>query len=123
VSAAPCSVTNGGQSPGRTTWFGLDKDSYVNACGSIVQPQPSAEVGVMCCRDILHIGPQGLGVLRSAPALGALTVGVVLAYRPLRKHAGRATFVCVALFGVAQIVFGISTSFTISLLALAWGAC
>jgi len=69
-------------------------------------------------RDILHIGPSGMGVLRSAPALGALAVGVVLAYRPLRRHAGRAMFVSVALFGVATIVFGISSHFGVSLVAL-----
>ncbi|MDB4987139.1 MAG: permease of the major facilitator superfamily, partial [Myxococcaceae bacterium] len=69
-------------------------------------------------RDILHIGPQGMGVLRSAPAIGALIVGVVLAYRPIRKRAGRAMYLCVALFGVATIVFGLSHNFVVSLLAL-----
>jgi MFS family permease len=69
-------------------------------------------------RDLLRIGPQGLGILRSAPAIGALAVGVVLAYRPIRKRAGRAMFASVALFGVATIVFGLSRDFTLSLLAL-----
>lgn len=69
-------------------------------------------------RDILHTGPTGLGLLRSAPAIGALVVGVYLAYRPIRKHAGRAMFVCVAVFGLATIAFGLSRSFTLSLLAL-----
>jgi MFS family permease len=70
-------------------------------------------------RDILHIGPQGMGLLRSAPALGALAVGVLLANRPLRRHAGRAMYACVALFGLATIAFGISRSFVVSALALA----
>jgi predicted MFS family arabinose efflux permease len=69
-------------------------------------------------RDILHIGPQGMGLLRSAPALGALVVGIVLAYRPLRRNAGRAMYGCVAVFGLATIVFGVSRSFVVSLLAL-----
>jgi predicted MFS family arabinose efflux permease len=69
-------------------------------------------------RDILHIGPQGMGLLRSAPAIGALVVGVLLAQRPLRRHAGRAMFACVGLFGLATVVFGLSHSFVVSLLAL-----
>ncbi|MDB4975359.1 MAG: Permease of the major facilitator superfamily [Myxococcaceae bacterium] len=69
-------------------------------------------------RDILHIGPQGMGLLRSAPAIGALIVGVLLAQRPIRRHAGRAMYLCVALFGIATIVFGLSRNFVVSLLAL-----
>jgi len=69
-------------------------------------------------RDILHIGPQGMGVLRSAPAVGALAVGVLLANRPLRRRAGHAMYACVALFGVATIAFGLSRSFVVSLVAL-----
>ena len=70
-------------------------------------------------RDILHVGPQGMGLLRSAPAIGALAVGLLLAYRPIKRRAGRAMFVCVGVFGVATIVFGLSRSFTLSLAALA----
>jgi MFS family permease len=70
-------------------------------------------------KDILHIGPQGLGALRSAPAVGAFIVAVILAHRPIRRQAGAAMFVCVALFGLATIVFGVSRSWVISLLALA----
>ena len=69
-------------------------------------------------RDILHTGPAGLGWLRSAPAMGALAVGLLLTRRPLHHRAGHAMFFCVALFGVAQIVFGLSTSFAVSLAAL-----
>ena len=68
--------------------------------------------------DILHTGPWGLGLLRSAPAVGALTVAVWLARHPLRQHAGRKMFVAVAIFGAATIVFGLSTSFALSMLAL-----
>jgi MFS family permease len=68
--------------------------------------------------DILHIGPVGLGTLRSAPAMGAAVVGMVLAARPLREHAGDWMFGGVALFGVATIVFGLSTWYWLSLLAL-----
>jgi MFS family permease len=70
-------------------------------------------------RDILHTGPAGLGLLRSAPAVGAAIVGAVLAARPLRHHAGAWLFGGVTLFGVATLVFGISTSFWLSLAALA----
>jgi MFS family permease len=69
-------------------------------------------------RDILHCGPIGLGVLRSAPAAGAALTAVSLARWPLRRHAGVAMFAAVAVFGVATIVFGLSTSFAVSLAAL-----
>jgi MFS family permease len=68
--------------------------------------------------EILHIGPWGLGLLRSTPAIGSGIMGVWLAYRPLRRRAGLTMFYCVALFGVATIVFGISRNVTVSLLAL-----
>jgi MFS family permease len=68
--------------------------------------------------DILHIGPIGLGLLRSAPAMGAAVVGVALAARPLHRNAGHWLFGGVALFGVGTIVFGLSTSFWLSLTAL-----
>jgi MFS family permease len=70
-------------------------------------------------RDILHVGPLGLGFLRTAPAVGAASMGAFLAYRPLRKKAGDTMLVAVALFGVATIVFGLSRSFALSLFALA----
>jgi MFS family permease len=70
-------------------------------------------------RDILHVGEWGLGLLRSAPALGAGVVAVFLAVRPLRRRAGWTMLACVGVFGVATIVFGLSTSFPLSLAALA----
>ncbi len=69
-------------------------------------------------RDILAIGPQGLGILRSAPAVGAVIVGLLLAHRSLGRHAGRTMFVAVAIFGLATIVFGLSRNFFLSLAAL-----
>ena len=69
-------------------------------------------------RDILHTGPIGLGLLRTAPAIGEALMGAVLAYHPLRKKAGTRMFVAVAVFGVATIVFGVSKSFALSLVSL-----
>jgi MFS family permease len=69
-------------------------------------------------RDILHTGPWGLGVLRSCTAVGALGMALWLARHPLRGHAGRKMFAAVAVFGAATIVFGVSRSFVVSLVAL-----
>ena len=70
-------------------------------------------------RDILLTGPGGLGLLRSAPAAGALAISLWLARHPLGSHVGHLLFAAVALFGVATIVFGLSTSIVLSLAALA----
>lgn len=70
-------------------------------------------------RDILHGGPQELGILRSAPAVGALLMSLYLARYPIQRRVGRIMFASVAVYGVATIVFGLSTSFWLSLLALA----
>ena len=70
-------------------------------------------------RDVLHVGAEGYGVLRSAPAVGAALVAVALARQPIRRRAGRAMFAGVATFGLATIVFGLSRSFWLSLGALA----
>jgi MFS family permease len=69
-------------------------------------------------RDILQVGPSGLGLLRSMPAAGALLTAVILVWRPLERHAGRRMFQSVAAFGIATIGFGISTSFPLSLACL-----
>ncbi|MDP9150854.1 MAG: MFS transporter [Myxococcota bacterium] len=69
-------------------------------------------------RDILHLGPWALGVLRSAPAVGAALTAVALAVRPIERHSGAKMLACVALFGVATVVFGLSRSFAVSLVAL-----
>ncbi|WP_437508886.1 MFS transporter [Sorangium sp. So ce1099] len=68
--------------------------------------------------DVLHVGPQGFGLLRAAPAAGAGVMAVLLAFRPIRRHAGRKMLLCVGLFGLATVVFGLSKSFPLSLAAL-----
>jgi hypothetical protein len=70
-------------------------------------------------RDILMTGPWGLGLLRAAPAAGALTMSVYLAHRPLRTPTGPTMFGAVILFGAATILFALSTNFGLSLAALA----
>ncbi|MHB1192953.1 MAG: MFS transporter [Longimicrobiales bacterium] len=70
-------------------------------------------------RDILQVGPQGFGLMRSAPAVGAAVVAVVLASRPIQRRAGLSLFTGVAIFGVATVVFGLSRSLWLSLAALA----
>ncbi len=70
-------------------------------------------------RDILLVGPQGFGLMRSAPAVGAATVALVLASRPIQRRAGLSLFTGVAIFGVATVVFGLSRSLWLSLVALA----
>jgi len=69
-------------------------------------------------RDILLTGPLGLGLLRSAPALGALGMSLWLARFPIERRVGRVMFTAVGLFGVATIAFGLSTSFWFSLAVL-----
>src|SRR5260221_13809424 len=69
-------------------------------------------------KDILHTGPWGLGILRSAPAIGALAVALYLARRPLQRHAGRTMFAAVAAFGVITIVFGLSRWLPLTFAAL-----
>jgi hypothetical protein len=70
-------------------------------------------------RDILEVGPVGLGVLRSAPAVGALFAGIMLTRRPLQGMAGRKLLIVVGVFGASMIVFGLSHSFALSFAALA----
>src|SRR5271168_3521720 len=69
-------------------------------------------------REILHTGPWGLGLLRSAPGVGAAAMAILLAYRPLKRRVGPAMLWCVAGFGVFTIIFGLSRSMVVSLLAL-----
>jgi MFS family permease len=68
--------------------------------------------------EILDVGPGGLGVMRAAPALGAALLAAVMSVRPIRRHVGRWMFCGVAAFGLATIVFGLSTSLPLSLAAL-----
>jgi len=68
--------------------------------------------------DILRTGPWGLGLLRSAPGAGAVTMALLLAHKPLRRKAGAAMLWCVAGFGAFTVVFGLSRSFALSLASL-----
>lgn len=73
----------------------------------------------MFAKDILHVGPWGLGLLRSAPALGAVCIAVALTRWPLSRRVGHTMLAAVALYGVCMLVFGMSTHFALSLAALA----
>jgi MFS family permease len=68
--------------------------------------------------DILHVGPAGLGVLRSAPAVGACLIALIQARHPPKRRAGPQLFAAVAIFGVATLIFAFSTSFALSLATL-----
>jgi hypothetical protein len=70
-------------------------------------------------RDILEVGPQGFGILRAGPAIGATLVAVVLASFPIKRHAGLIMFGGVFLFGAATCVFAVSEVFWLSVFALA----
>jgi MFS family permease len=69
-------------------------------------------------REILQTGPWGLGLLRSAPGIGAAAMAILLAYKPLKRRAGITMLWCVAGFGIATILFAVSRSLIISLAAL-----
>ncbi|MGH9717482.1 MAG: MFS transporter [Candidatus Acidiferrales bacterium] len=70
-------------------------------------------------KDILHTGPMGLGLLRCAPGIGAGAMAILLAHRPLRRKAGRTMLWCVGGFGAFTILFGVSHSLVLSMVALA----
>ncbi len=90
-------------------------DLFVVLLGGAVALMP------IFANEILHTGPRGLGVLRAAPAIGALTMSLVMARFPIRRYAGKRLFVCVAIFGVATVIFGLSRNLWLSLAALAVG--
>jgi MFS family permease len=69
-------------------------------------------------KDILHTGPWGLGLLRASPAIGAFALSLLLARWPVTRHAGRVLLGAVAVYGLATIVFGLSSSFVVSMVAL-----
>jgi MFS family permease len=73
----------------------------------------------MFAKDILHVGPWGLGLLRAAPALGALLMSLALTRWPVRRRTGRLLLASVAVYGLATLAFGLSTSLWLSLAALA----
>ena len=66
-------------------------------------------------RDILHTGPWGLGLLRLAPSVGALSNSIVLAHYPIRRRAGYRMFAAVIIFGLATVAFGLSRNFLFSM--------
>ena len=70
-------------------------------------------------KDILHVGPWGLGLLRSAPAVGALTMSVALTRWPIERRVGRTLLAAVGVFGLCMVVFGLSTSLWLSMAVLA----
>lgn len=69
--------------------------------------------------DILKVGPEGFGVLRSGPAIGALLMAAALSRWPLKRHAGRRMFMAVGAFGMATVIFGLSKNIYLSVAALA----
>jgi len=73
----------------------------------------------MFAKDVLHVGPWGLGLLRGAPAVGALLMSLALTRWPVRRRTGFTLLGAVAVFGASQLAFGISTVFVVSLAALA----
>ena len=73
----------------------------------------------MFAKDLLHVGPWGLGLLRGAPAIGALAMSLALTRWPIARRAGPRMLWAVAVYGAATAVFGVSTSFALSMLALA----
>ena len=68
--------------------------------------------------DVLHAGPKGLGLLRAMPSLGALVVSLTLVFRPIKRAAGRLMLICVGIFGAATVVFGLSRTIWVSMVAL-----
>jgi len=68
--------------------------------------------------DVLHVGAQGLGIMRAAPSIGALIMAFVIAHRPPMQNAGRTLLLAVTGFGLATIVFGLSTYFILSVAML-----
>ena len=91
----------------------MSLDLFVVLLGGAVALMP------IFANEVLHTGPRGLGVLRAAPAIGALTMSLVMARFPIRRKSGARMFVCVAIFGAATVVFGMSRNLWLSLGALA----
>jgi len=99
---------------GRQILFGvISLDLFAVLLGGVTALLP------IYARDVLETGPWGLGLLRSAPALGALTSSIVLSRYMINHHAGRWLFASVAAYGLAIALFGISTSLALSIAALA----
>ena len=96
----------------------MSLDLFAVLLGSVTALLP------IVARDILHTGPWGLGLLRSAPAIGALAVSIVLANHAFRGRIGAILFSAMIAFGLSMIAFALSTSLVLSIAALAcFGAC
>ncbi len=67
---------------------------------------------------ILHCGPDGFGLLRSAPAAGSVLMGIIIAYKPIKRNAGKLLLICVFAFGLATIAFALSTNLWLSIIFL-----
>jgi MFS family permease len=93
----------------------LSLDLFVVLLGGAVALMP------IFASEILHTGPRGLGLLRAAPAIGALAMSLLMARFPISRRAGRRMFIAVGVFGVATVIFGLSQSLWLSLAALAVG--
>lgn len=91
----------------------MSLDLFVVLLGGSVALMP------IFANEVLHTGPRGLGALRAAPAIGALTMSLVIARFPISRKAGARMFVCVGIFGIATVIFGFSKSLWLSLVALA----
>lgn len=92
---------------------GFSLDLFVVLLGGAVALMP------IFAHDILHQGPRGLGMLRAAPAAGAVLMSLLMARFPMRRHAGKWLFISVSIFGLFTVVFGLSHSLWLSLLSLA----
>ena len=93
----------------------MSLDLFVVLLGGAVALMP------IFANDVLHTGPRGLGALRAAPAIGALTMSLLMARFPIIRKAGARMFVCVAIFAVCIVIFGISKNLWLSLAVLALG--
>ena len=91
----------------------ISLDLFVVLLGGVVALLP------VFARDILELGPTGLGLLRASPGVGAVAMALWLSGGKIRDHAGLIMFACVAIFGLANLVFGLSTLVWLSILMLA----
>ena len=135
VSAAILTTTFGGRRFDRSTIAGVSRMERVIEGIRFVRERPiilgsisldlfavllggAVALLPIFARDILHVGPIGLGLLRSAPAVGAALTAFTLSRRPITRRSGVRMFTAVAIFGVATIVFGLSRNFYLSMAAL-----
>ncbi|HET6169585.1 MAG TPA: MFS transporter [Terracidiphilus sp.] len=93
----------------------ISLDLFVVLLGGAVALMP------IFASDILHTGPRGLGMLRAAPAVGALIMSLLMARFPINRGAGKRMFISVGIFGIATVIFGLSRNLWLSLAALAVG--